>query len=290
MITCKFAGGLGNNLFQFANVYNIHKSNNIPYFIDREFTRLTFDGKPLKEDKRFQQAHNLEIPILFDNDFVYKDKIQYDFKKMKNYYHSDYAGAGNFLYKKPPVGMDIVYNGYYQSYKYFSGFDIRREFILNREIVKKIQYKYSESFKRPIISLHYRLGGDRKVRSIQQYHKNVSPKFYLNALRVIAKKTNNALSDFNILLFSDDMELAVRALKIYDIEATPVKNEDNVEDFIHMSMCDHNVIGNSTFGWWASFFNTNRERIQVVSKSEFVGPKYSNFILDDLFPQDWITL
>jgi hypothetical protein len=283
-------GGLGNNLFQLANVYNIHKLRNIPYFIDRGFERLTFDGKLLKDDSRFNQSHIFEIPILFDNKFVYKDEVEYDFKNMTNYYHEDLKSTSNFKYVKPNLQSNIIHNGYYQSFKYFSDFDIKREFVLNHDIIKKIKEKYSAVFTRPTISLHYRLGGDRKISRIQKYHKNVSPKFYSKGLKIIANKTNRDIKDFNILLFSDDLELAKRALKIYSIDAIPIKNTDNVEDFIHMSMCDHNIIGNSTYGWWASFFNKKEEKIQVVTKSEFFGPRYENFALEDLFPEDWIKL
>jgi len=290
MITCRFSGGLGNNLFQLANIYDIHTKTGIPYFIDRSFTRLTFDGKRLEDDNRFDQSHVFEIPLLFDNSFVYRDEVEYDFSKMKDYFHHDFAGAGNFLHKEPILTDNTVHNGYYQSHKYFSSFNLREAFELNKSTVKSIKQKYSNLFNKPTISLHYRLGGDRKLSKIQKYHKNLSPKFYVDALKSVENKTNKKLKDFNVLLFSDDMPLAMKALDMFGVNYIPISNNNNIEDFIHISLCDHNVIGNSTFGWWASFMNQSEEAIRVVSKTNFVGPKYSNFILDDLFPADWVTL
>ena len=74
MITCKFAGGLGNNLFQLANVYALHKRYNVDYYINKKFERLTFDGKPLKNDSRFKQSHKLELERLFENEFPSLDE------------------------------------------------------------------------------------------------------------------------------------------------------------------------------------------------------------------------
>ena len=55
-----------------------------------------------------------------------------------------------------------------------------------------------------------------------------------------------------------------------------------------MSMCDHNVIGNSTFAWWAAYMNKNSGL--VVGPKDFFGKGYSNFLLDDFYPIEWLIL
>ena len=92
----------------------------------------------------------------------------------------------------------------------------------------------------------------------------------------------------HILVFSDDLELAKRALSYTNLDCYYIKNKNNIEDFAHMSICDHNVIGNSTFAWWAAYMNKNNGL--VVAPKDFFGKKYSNFLLDDFYPAEWIIL
>ena len=56
-----------------------------------------------------------------------------------------------------------------------------------------------------------------------------------------------------------------------------------------MRMCDHNIIANSTFSWWAAWLNENPEKIVIVPKLWF-GEAYSHFNLTDLIPNSWIII
>ena len=175
---------------------------------------------------------------------------------------------------------------YYQSEKYFSDFNIKEEFILNKKIVSKIKDKYKELFKKPCISIQYRLGGDRKLAKIQKFHKNLTPRYYRQSISEICELNGFKEENINILLFSDDISLAKRALEMYKVNFIPINNENNIEDFIHMSLCDHNIIGNSTFAWWSSYFNNNKGTI--IAPKDFFGANYNNFKLDDFYPKHWL--
>ena len=126
------------------------------------------------------------------------------------------------------------------------------------------------------------------VKTIQKFHKNLKPDYYQRALKKICELNNLQIDNCNLLVFSDDISLARRALNLLNLNFVFIENENNVEDFIHMSLCDHNIIGNSTFAWWSSYFNSKGGTI--VAPKEFFGTKYSNFLLDDFYPKEWIIL
>lgn len=275
MITCNFMGGLGNNLFQLANLYSIHKKYKIPYFITNFVDRGNIHI--------FNQSANLEINELFDNKFVYGNFD--NLTNMIHYNHLDSNTGSDFLYKSVYINDNVCYNGYFQSEKYFLNIDIKSEFVLNHQIIKSLKQQYQHLFCKPTIALHYRLAGDRILENIQFYHKNVSKQFYLKALEIICK---NDISNYNILLFSDNLLEAKQILK--DVNVIPIDNQnDNIKDFILMSLCDYNIIGNSTFSWWSAYMNKNNKLI-IAPKTEWFGQGYKHVSLNDLFPHQWVTL
>ena len=61
-------------------------------------------------------------------------------------------------------------------------------------------------------------------------------------------------------------------------------------DFTAMRFCDHNIIGNSTFSWWAAWLNPNPNR-RVISPARWSPPEApTQMVLDDLIPPGWIVI
>jgi hypothetical protein len=278
MITCDFFGGLGNNLFQLATVYNIHKKYNyelrIPTFSQRNGI------------ERYGQSNVLELNELFENKFFYDDSL---INNLPKYIHPDVnLNSTDYTVTKIPISDNTCYSGYFQSEKYFNDININKEFIISTEKKSHIQNKYKNLFLKKNISLHYRLGGDRITSMMQHYHKNVSPEYYKSALDLISDYNEN---DYNVLVFTDNRNLAENLLSGFKYNFIYIdNNNDNIIDFIMMSMCDINIIGNSTFSWWSAYMNSKENKKVIATKTEWFGPGYKHFNLTDTFPKDWITL
>jgi hypothetical protein len=273
MITCDFFGGLGNNLFQLATVYNIHKIKKFDLILPKVCDRVI--------PEFYNQPSKLEILDLIDNDFNFSDNINFNFNMYK---HRDIMGNSDFSYTEVPINDNIKYQGYFQSPLYFKDTDIANEFILNKTITKNLMDKYGYLFNKNTLSLHYRLAGDRIEERIQHYHKTVSKEYYENSLKILQKENQN------VLIFSDNINMAKDILGENDNFFFIDNNNDNIKDFILMSLCNDSIIGNSTFSWWSSFLNKNKNKKIICPRSEWYGPGYSNFTTKDLFPKTWIQL
>lgn len=280
MISCKFSGGLGNNLFQLSAIYNLHKKHKVDYFLQKAVNRTN-----LKEN--YTQRRDLEIEQLFENQFRF-NSVRFDM----NYRHVDMQPSHDSTYREIPFFNDksVCYEGYFQSPLYHSNFNPREEFILNKDIKKKIYSLYDVAFEKPTISLHFRIGGDRVSKKVQFYHKNLKLKYYREAIERVCNEQSFQKEEINLILFSDKINEAYSYFKNNGINVIAAKNKNNVEDFIHMSMCEHNIIGNSTFSWWAAYLNKNENKTVIAPKSDWYGPGYKHMILDDLFPNNWITM
>ncbi len=271
MITCTFAGGLGNNIFQLVNLLHLAKENRVKYVIPETSARPGIE--------KFNQETDLEFKKLFDNDFCYGSV---DMSQYHQYTHTDMNGSGIFHYQPIPFKDQTCYNGYFQSDRYFPTFD-KYDLVLSNEITEQALEKYKHLFNKPTVALHVRLAGDRVQASMQHFHKNVSLEFYEASLNIICDNINR----FNVLVFSDDMPRAKELFR--DRSFHFIENNHNTLDFILMTMCDYNIVGNSTFSWWAAYLNKNN-KLTIAPKTDWFGPGYSHFNLNDLFPKYWITL
>lgn len=91
-----------------------------------------------------------------------------------------------------------------------------------------------------LISVHFRRGDYLKGFSL-----NLSINYYNEAINQIISKYSN----FNLkfLIFSNDIDWCKNNL---DGDCIFVENLNRYQDMCIMSLCDHNIIANSSFSWW----------------------------------------
>jgi hypothetical protein len=155
-----------------------------------------------------------------------------------------------------------------------------------------IKEKYNNYFDNPIISMHFRIGD---YKNIQQSHNLLTIKYYENAIKKIIEITNK--NDWNILYVCESKDNDTVSKHIENLKKTfPninfIKAADNIKDWeqlLLMSLCDHNIIANSTFSLWAAYFNDNKDKI-VCYPNQWFGPAKSKLNVNDLFIPSWIKV
>lgn len=87
------------------------------------------------------------------------------------------------------------------------------------------------------------------------------------------------------VVFSDDPE---KAKQIIGIDAEYIEGNHYMVDFYLMSKCDHFIISNSTFSWWAAWLGRCQDK-RVVAPAKWFGPA-ARISSKDIYCRPWIVL
>jgi len=97
------------------------------------------------------------------------------------------------------------------------------------------------------------------------------------------------------IVFSDDIEACKKTdffkelIKKYEIVFMS-QHSANVDMYI-MTLCDGNIIANSTFSFWGAFLNKNKNK-KVICPHDFIcrNVKELSYINGNYYPDDWIAI
>lgn len=154
---------------------------------------------------------------------------------------------------------------------------ILKEFKFKSEIQAKAQ-EYLNNISGIKVSIHF-----RRTDYLQYSSLNLTEKYYAEAISYLSNK----ISNFKLIVFSDDIDWCKKAIKGENV----IYNENflNYENMCIMSLCDHNIIANSSFSWWGAYLNQNLNKI-IICPNEYANDKKVNFMNGNYFPKEWHSI
>lgn len=294
MIIANLNGGLGNQMFQYANAKALATRKGVDFLVDAS----------LYEKKVMHQG--FEVGKIFD--LPVRLATQSDLKKVLGIFQSPFANrilarlpllkhlSRRFISEPHFEYWDGLKNcpkdaylfGYWQSESYFSDCEeqIRHEFsfkpfadVKNIELAQQIQNSECA------VSIHVRRGDFLTNPKASTYHGVLPQTYYSEALMHLASK----LPKIDLFIFSDDIEwvkanLDLSTHKIHFVNHNTGAN--SFQDMALMSLCDHHIIANSSFSWWGAWLNPSKDKIVIAPKRWFIQPINTK----DLIPSTWIRL
>lgn len=176
--------------------------------------------------------------------------------------------------------------GYWQSERYFKEFSniIRADFEFKAPISASNNELAVQIVNTNAVSMHIRRGDYISNKKNTSIYSVCSLDYYRLAIATVTEKVTNPV----FYIFSDDIPWVKSNLtiKAHNVFVDHNKGAESYNDMRLMSLCQHNIIANSSFSWWGAWLNKNPEKIVIAPNKWF-----SNNTNDaDLIPENWIRL
>ncbi len=282
--------GLGNQMFQFAFFLSLkNKYINEEIKIDKSWFEAEefHNGFELKKIFKINLNYSTDIEnsTLSRSGYTLAGRIKRKFlpKKKTEIIESE---EQQFHYCPDLYGekdSDEYYRGYWQSYKYFESIsEIIKSHLAfppfsedeNIAICSFIERNQSQT-----VSIHIRRGDYLKHKSLGGI---CSLDYYRKAILKIEEKIKNPI----YIIFSNDINWCKANFKLVNVKFVDWNSGAlSYRDMQLMSLCDNNIIANSSFSWWGAFLNSKKNKIVIAPKTWTRECEAK-----DLIPHDWDRL
>jgi len=280
MIIIRLKGGLGNQMFQYAFGRLLAVKNNaevkFEFSGDKKDTRREYKLDKFNTSVQFagpDEAKNLQYPFGIVSRVIEKVKTIV----LKRY---------NIGYEPGLLGRKNGYlEGYWQSYKYLEPIKdiLAKELALKEPVDQKHKTILEKMRDTNSVCVQVRRGDYVTDPKTSLEHRTFGLEYYDKAFEFLKKKVANPI----LFVFSDDIEWCKNNLKpdlpvFFSDPAMP-----DYEDFALAVKCKHDIIANSSFGFWAAWLNDNPGKIVIAPK------KWNNKHQkehDNLLPPEWIKI
>lgn len=263
MISCEVMGGLGNMLFHVAAVYALARDNDDQLSLPNLDSHLVYLNSRRSLCSGMEDAQEYKVIFRGFPSSLEEPPVHYQ--------------SMSFHYEPLVYQSRCQYKGFCQSEKYFLH---HRKEILSWFSFSDCTTVGQEKFQigtTETIGVHVRRAD---YLGQQDYHPVQTKQYYEDALDCLPKEAR-------VLFFSDDLEWCkeqFRGGRFYFVE----RKRDYLE-LLLMSQCTHQVISNSTFGWWGAWLNKDPVKL-VVAPSHWFGPQLAHFTTRDLIPERWTVI
>lgn len=258
IITSFLMGGLGNQMFQISKALSEGYENGIEV-VFRPSSFIPMNGNQPTEylDNIYRNLTFKEI----DENLERISEPSWSFNKTNIFYYKS-----------------IEFYGYYQSSKNFKSQSekIKDCFLPTQQFINKIKNLYPKIFGENSVSIHVRRGDYVGISEILP----VIDKTYIDeSLNQIGKHSH-------IFIFSNDKEWCKENLNYEN--STVVEGLEDYEELWSISLCNHNIMSNSSFSWWGSYLNLNKNKKVIVPSVWFGSKGEKNY--QDIYEDEWIKI
>jgi hypothetical protein len=260
------AGDLGSQIQQYASLYAVAKASG---------KTIVFPESSLKLDYGFKFANLLDIPIETKPDDFFKDFIDIrpddqqivDSSVFQLQPNKNYNIVNRFdLYKywHPTYAEDVLQWSWNKDHE---------------QAAKRMMESIAQPGKE-LVAIHVRRG-DYLLPQHDHFCK-LNTDYYGEAI----KPYIDELEKYHFVIFSNDIEWCKESLIEGDMVTFVEPGLDYV-DMIAMSMCNHFIVANSSYSWWAAFRSKNPNKKVTCPINYLKSYSPWSHINGNYYPSEW---
>jgi hypothetical protein len=298
VIVVQLTGGLGNQMFQYATARALATRRRTELVLDSSWIDGS-GGSVTGEPRRYELGcFELDAPLV-------------PVERVARLPRSRSARLRRLLprgrrpvlheFVEPPFGRplpalldapdDTYLRGYWQNTAYFEDAEplLRRDFTFRPGIVERGAEVAGaiRSSPRPTVSVHVRRSDYVADPGVRERMGPLEPDYYRRALEAVTSGAGRATP----FVFTDDPEWCESHLELAPsarvLGATRAEGE-TWASFMHlMTLCDHHVLANSSFGWWGAWLDAGTAKIVVAPEPWLQDPRWDN---SRRLPESWIRV
>lgn len=289
-------GGLGNQLFQFANAYRIknslatgheiilsdsllRKQSADPRFTPREFSlqRLNINSKLSLLDKSLIRLIDWTDGQLFPGSKKFQSSPKFPLRVREDSYRR--------IESKIPNNNLVILSGFWQDFRYY----VNYRFALTRMIDLTTNQHYSQNFKllySKIIKsksmvIHFRRGDYLLNPRARNFHGLLGDSYFQNAFNV----DSNIDGEKEVYIFTEDQRFLGKTFDFIPANRKTVVDQSfrlsSWEILLLMRISQSIVISNSSLSWWAAFTQSEPAQHKVYGPSRWFLQEDKTLMLPD---------
>lgn len=296
MIIIQLAGGLGNQMFQYA-LYLQLKSMGKEVKID-DWTGFEQDAQRepalMPFGISYDRATGKELELMLDSSPYLWSKVRRKLfgRKKKAYFEADKR------YHPEIMSWDDIYlEGYWQTEKYFSAVsgEVRNAYDADKllryvreengdDIGTLFEGQLTQITSTESVSVHIRRGDYLLPENQALFGGICTEAYYREAIEQMKKEHPGC----KFYLFTNDKQWVkeqieeIDDINIEDTEIVDAGEQSDYREFVLMSKCRHHILANSSFSWWASYLNKNPGKTVFAPDRWLNGWDCSDFYRDDM--------
>ncbi|HEX8912732.1 MAG TPA: alpha-1,2-fucosyltransferase [Humisphaera sp.] len=308
MIIVQLHGGLGNQLFQYAAARALAARRRAELRLDvSHFQSKQRPDELAQFSRSFKLRHfHVDAAIATPADVrrvrdrycpnyltrVLAREVKRRFPRWALGHYAERSANFDPALLSQPDGVYV--EGYLQSERYFKDQEplIRRELTLRDDALRAYAAEYVARRRGaggPVVAVHVRRG------DLAYSVEVVNRPDYIYGMPVSIDYVRAGMARFppgsTYLVFSDSgKDLDWCAQRIAGPGVHFCYGHSDLQDFAVMQACDHHVISNSTFSWWAAWLNPSPHKRVVAPRAWFDPARYPDYNPRSLIPRPWELL
>lgn len=289
MIEIIVQGGFGNQLFQYAMGYALARRFNRQLRLNISFFDYT-NAHIGSSTPRINNLDKLKLSnVVFVNEPASYKRIMWGARLHKTWLSllfgfkypvlwEDVHNCRNYqpqIIEKVQSFDSVSLYGFWQNTNYFDNnlSDLKEQFVPNYSLSESVQMlrqkieRYADS-----VGVHIRRGDFVKLGWA------AGEEYYVKAMRYMRDEKPGC----RFFIVTDDKSWACdRFSNMADVDIVDINSSTcDVDEFFLLSLCHHQIISESTFGWWAAYLNTYPNRRIIVPST----------VKGEMFPALWIRI